>query len=299
MKKFFVIAAMAIFLFAGCSSSDDTLNDNEQVTNPTSQTETVTISFSPYTIESMMAKTRATKDIGALASRLDVWIMEGDATTAPTQKPVSETHQQKSDDGFGTLSVKLNKDKTYTLYAIAHSESVPSTFSNGVVSFTDTKKLQVFAYTQTFSPATTTTLSCIMQRQVGLLQFTITDAIPTDVKKFGIAISNAPTQYSFTEQRGVNVGSDDYKVEWTNWQEFKKGSVALNMYVLGSSTQTLHNVTVTAYGADGGIIKQRVFTDVPVINNHKTIYRGSFFQDTPLAGTFQLNDDWTEDEVEY
>lgn len=130
MKQYFSLAVAAI-MFAACSNeytfSDEVENEKAKVM----------IFFAPEVM------TRATVPVGDVVNRLDVWIFEGDATAAVGQtEAVAESHQTKDDDGFGSLSVTLDKNRTYTLYAVGHKESSATSISGGVVSFPDTKKLQ-------------------------------------------------------------------------------------------------------------------------------------------------------------
>lgn len=299
MKHLLCFAAAVALLFTACTS-EESLDNIEPVTNAKTEQE-VTITFSPYTMESM-AKTRAAEPIGTLTDRLDVWIFEGDSATALTQtKAVAEQHQQKSDDGFGTLSVKLDRAKTYTLYAVAHWKQSPATINGGIVSFPsvpNVKVAQTFVYTTTFSPSETTTLSCVMQRCVGMFKVCMKDeVIPSDVKKFEISTNGTPKQWSFVENKGISP-SDFYAVYW---DKFFSGPDGLEfvIYIIGSDTEKPYDITVTAYGADGAVIKQRTFPQVSIRNNYMTVYSGTFFLDTPFTPTFTLESDWTETVTEY
>ena len=133
MKNLFAFAAVAL-ICAACTNPA-ALSEDDEVSV---ETQRVTLSFSPFTMTPMGAKarvaTRATVPVSDVVNRLDVWLMEGDSTTALTKhESVAESHQTVADDGFGSLSLTLDKSKTYTLYAIGHKESAPTTLSTGVV----------------------------------------------------------------------------------------------------------------------------------------------------------------------
>ena len=254
----------------------------------------VIISFAPEVM------TRATVPVGDVVNRLDVWLFEGDAMAAVEQtEAVAESHQTKDDDGFGSLSVTLDKDRTYTLYAVGHKESSATSISGGVVSFPDTKKLQTLYYTRTFTPSETTTLACLMKRAVGAFRIVFNDEVPEDVKKLSISTTQTPTQWSFPQLAGVTP-SGNYTVEWTKWSKDKDGMLYFTVYVLGSDTKTHYDFVVTAYGEDSSVLKSRTITSVPIRNNYMITYRGSFFLDTPFPSTFTVDDEWqTYDDVEY
>ena len=142
MKNLFAFAAVAL-VCAACTNPA-ALSEDDEVTI---EKQRVTFKFSPYTVTSMGAKAKPTLprrpvrrclSVMLQPDHLDVWLMEGDSTTALAKhESVAENHQTVADDGFGSLSLTLDKSKTYTLYAVGHKESAPTTLSTGVVSFPD------------------------------------------------------------------------------------------------------------------------------------------------------------------
>lgn len=292
MKKYFSLAVVVATMFTACTNEHTSYTgvvENEKAK--------VMISFAPDDGETM---TRAMVPVGDVVNRIDMWLFEGDAMAAVGQtEAVAESHQTKDDDGFGSLSVTLDKDRTYTLYAVGHKESTSTSISGGVVSFPDTKKLQTLYYTTTFTPSETTTLACLMKRAVGAFRIVFNDEVPEDVKKLSISTTQTPTQWSFPQLAGVTP-SGNYTVEWTKWSKDKDGMLYFTVYVLGSDTETHHDFVVTAYGEDSSVLKSRTFTSVPIRNNYMITYRGSFFLDTPFSSTFTVDDEWkTYDDVEY
>lgn len=297
MKQLFAFAVLAL-VCAACTN--DPGNGMESVTN---EQQRVTISFAPsVTTEPMGAKamTRAAVPVSSVVNRLDVWLFEGDSAKALTQTtPVAESHQTKGDDGFGSLSLMLDKNKTYTLYAIGHKESAPATLAKGVVSFPDTKRLQTLYFSTSFSPATTTTLSCMMHRAVGMFRVVFTDDIPTEVKKIAITATDVPSQWSFPEVAGITP-TPEYNVTWTNWKSDTDGTTAFSIYILGGNEEQHYDITVSAYDTDDNLLKQHAFASVPIRNNWRSTYRGRFFLDTSFSTSFMFDDAWNEyDEVEY
>ena len=147
MKKLFIMAlAVGLTLTACEKSSEENVANGPAVDN---QAEVV-LTFSPY---EMAAMTRAATSVATVVTHLDVWLVSGGDVIA--------LQQTKDDADFGTLSVTLDKTKTYTLYAVGHRAD-GATLSDGVISFVDDKITQSMFYTTTFSPSTTTELSCLM-----------------------------------------------------------------------------------------------------------------------------------------
>ena len=241
----------------------------------------VTLRFTDFQLEEELI-TRADADVSTIATRLDVWITDGEST--------QQVHQSAGDAGYGTVAVTLNKTKTYTVYAIAHKANGAATLADGVISFPDDKVTHSFWYTGTFSPAETTTLSCRMNRIVSQFRLETTDAVPDDVVKFRFLIPQTFTRLSISGE-GINKVDRVSDVSVNSRRD--DGSVVLVLYIIGSATQTAYDITVQALDASDNIIQERVITGVPVRNNYKVTASGAFFIDAPATFSF-LTADWEE-----
>ena len=271
MKRW-AIAALVIGLMTGCSSD----NDEQRVMEPTE----VTLTFSPYTMEAM---TRTATSIASLVTHLDVWVTDGSTEV--------EAHQTNTDDGFGTVSMTLDKTKTYALYAVAHKAD-GAILTDGVVAFTDDKVTHSMWYTTTFTPATTTSLSCLMTRIVADFRLEITDDIPDECKSFRFTVNGIYDRWN------VSTGGT-HELDRTSVVAYNGTSAIFNIYAIVTDAQTTHDITVEALDADEAVLQTRTFTDVPLRNGYKTNYRGTFFIDTPMTMSFTVND-WQEyDTVEF
>ena len=274
MKKigFFALAAMVLTTCSSESEEPSALNGSPV------ENGTVTINFSPYQMEAM---TRSAVSIADVVTKLDVWIYENGSE-------VTSVHQSTSDADFGSVSVTLDKTKTYTLYAIGHKAD-GATLADGVISFTDDKTTHAMYYTTTFSPATTTSMSCLMNRIVADFRLEITDDIPTNAVKFRFTIASVFDRWNVTTgaTHGIN------RVSTIN---YVGTSAIFNIYAITTDAQTLHTVTVEALDENDAVIQERVFENVPLRNGYKTNYRGTFFIDTPMSMSFTVND-WNEYDV--
>ena len=268
MKKVFLLMA-GITLLCSCSSSE------EDVFNGFPVEETVTMTFSPYQMEAM---TRTAVSIADVVNHLDVWIYESGSE-------VAAIHQTTNSADFGSITVTLDKTKTYTLYAIGHKADGAS-LADGVISFTDDKVSHSMFYTTTFSPATTTSLSCLMNRIVADFRLEITDDIPTSAVKFRFTVSGVYDRWS------VNTGAT-HGIDRVSTINYNGTSSIFNIYAITTDAQTLHTVTVEALDENDAVIQERVFENVPLRNGYKTNYRGTFFIDTPMSMSFTVND-WNE-----
>lgn len=242
------------------------------------ETAEVRMTFSPYDVEPM---TRAA--VADYTTRLDVWLYEGDTE-------VQAVHQQSTDEGFASLSVRLERAKTYTVYAVAHKAAGAATLSDGVVSWPDDKVTHSFFYSQTFSPATTTTLNCMMERIVGNFRLEITDAVPEGVVKIAINMGESPTRWDVAGY-GVN------DVERVSTFTTATGATpTLSVFLLAGGEEEKRDITVTAYDGEDAVVQQRVFEDVPIRAGYRSTYRGAFFTEADEVMIFTVND-WMDYET--
>lgn len=281
MKKVFFLL-LAAGLLVACSQEE--VNNEGGGNN-----ETVTIKFSPYEVEAM---TRATTSISTIATHLDVWIYE-------SGNEVEAVHQTSSDADFGSLSVNLNKTKTYTLYAVAHKATGAATLADGVIAFPDDKVTHSMIYTTTFSPATTTNINAEMTRIVGMLRFEIADVVPENVAKFVYTIEDTYTRWDFA---GIGTNQTERIGTINLTSRNNDGGATLNLYVIPTNLTDTDNINITfsAQDASSNIIEERTFTDVPVKAGYKTTYHGTFFVTSSETAAFTVESDFTAlDTVEY
>ena len=268
-----MLMLMAAAVVAACSNSDySEYSDNSD------HAQEVVLTFSPYQQEAI---TRSAVSIADVVNHLDVWLYESGSE-------VTAIHQTTSDASFGSVSVTLDKTKTYTLYAVAHKAD-GATLADGVISFTDDKVTHAMFYTTTFSPATTTSLSCLMNRIVADFRLDITDDVPDACKKLRFTISNVFDRWN------VSTGGT-HQLDRVSTINYNGTSSIFNIYAIVTDAQTLHTVTVEALDNDGNALvpdQVKVFENVPLRNGYKTTYRGAFFTEENMTMTFTV-DDWNE-----
>ena len=281
-----MMAALAA-LICGCTNEElETVNGQSSMVNDSTD---VTLTFSPYEQEAM---TRAATSISGLVTKLDVWISDGETL-------VEEVHQTSTDDGFGTVSVSLNRLKTYTLVAVGHKASGAATLANGIIAFPDEKVSHAMIYQTTFSPGTTTNLNCLMTRIVGMLRFEVADAVPDDAKNMRFSLGESFTRWNVTSAIGAN--AQERTATFNNFSKNNDGTAAFSIYIIPTNlTDTDHmDITVTALYENGDEYESKTFTGVPIKAGYKTTYHGQFFTTTATSAGFTV-DDWSEfDTVEY
>ena len=284
MKKLFLPALLlACLVIAGCSKEEPESTVIEPSTEtPSWEKDTVTIAFSPYTQAPMESRTRAVTSIAGIVTHLDVWITTGTTTI--------DFHQTSTDADFGTITAVLDKTKTYTINAVAHKCDGNATLSDGVISFPDDKVTHAMVYSNTFTPATTTSLSAEMTRIVAQFKLETTDAIPDEAKKMRFTITNVWNRWN------VSTGATN-KLDRTSDMNISSkkadGTAIFSVYAITTDAETTHTVTVSALDANDAVLQTRTFTGVTLRNGYKTSYRGQFFTDQDFTSSFVVAD-WSE-----
>lgn len=282
MKKVFFLAL--VIGVHSCAPCDEpaTAKMNVGINMPPASDTLVTLHFAEpqFVMEPMSSETRSA--LSTVSTKLDLWITDGTTTT--------DIHQTSSDSGFGTVSVTLDKTKTYTLYAVAHKCDAAATMADGLISFPDDKVKDTFWYTATFSPATTTAINAEMSRIVSMFRLETTDAVPPKVKKINI------TQGSVFDRWNVATGAThqlDRVVSIAITSTASDGTVALSVYAINTDAQTLHTITVEAFSQSDELIQSRTFENVSLRNGYRTVYRGAFFTSSVMSMTF-TESDWQD-----
>lgn len=289
MKKYLFMALVALTVVS-CSKEMDVFDSSM---GESKDAETVTLSFSPFSITTEpFSTTRGAGDAVTLSdvcNRLDIFIKDdvGSITTI---------NQSSSDTGFGTATVTLNSTKEYTIYAVAHTNSSAATLSEDVISFPDDNISEIFYYTDTFTPNTSTKV-CTLDRKVAKFSIWMTDAIPEEVTKITIQASNSGTKLN-TDGSAANLATRTKT--FTSWTSAASGTL-FSMLLLPTSmtAETTMTFTVTAYNSSDEEVETRTFTDVPIRRDYKTMYKGAFFTSNALSISFSGTDWYSYDTVNF
>ena len=273
-----IVMSGAVACLTSCDKSE--LSEYSDYSDNSEQTD-VMLTFSPYDMSPM---TRAATSISGIVTKLDVWISDGTTTT--------DLHQTSADDGFGSISVSLNRTKTYTLTAVAHRASGAATLTDGVIAFPDEKVTHAMIYRTTFSPATTTALSCLMQRIVAMIRFEIADQVPANAYTMRFELGESFTRWNIASATGDN--AIERTTTFNNFSRANDGTAAFSVYVIPTNLTNTDNinVTVTALTEGGDVIESKTFEDVPIKAGYKTIYNGQFFTTEGVTGSFTVEEDW-------
>ena len=263
MKKLYIMGLIALAALCACHKPE-----------PQAGTTQVTINFSPYTLEPI----REVATLSDNVNHLDVWIAQGDDTL--------QFHQTSADTDFGTVSAMLDRTKTYTLHAVGHKVDGAATLAGGIIRFPgDAVKHPMYA-TATFTPATTTSLECTMQRICGMFKLIVQDAIPSTVDHFRFTISESGTRWNTATMEATNLIQREAVPSSMN--PGSNGYVTFNIYVMADNLDDTKAVSITAAAEaqDNSVIKSRTFAAVPIKDGWVTTYQGEFFTDSWMIITF-------------
>ena len=275
MKKILLFAAAAMLV--GCVTDPNVFPPEDQ--------EDVNIFFAPAKAP---AQTETTPTLSDFCTHLDVWFIEGGETI--------DVHQSSTDANFGTLSLTLNKTKTYQMVAVAHKCDGNATLSNNIITFPDDKITQSMVGKVTFSPSTDTDIDAVMTRIVGQFRLEITDAVPDNVAKIDFSIAQTGTRWNISTNAATNVINREASVAVTS--RHQDGSATVIIYIIPDDlTQAYtYDIHVAAKTSADVIVEERDFDDVQIRAGYKTTYSGQFFVTTPMSFGFTVSD-WSEYDV--
>lgn len=281
MKRTLLAAlAAAVLALTACTSDDETINP-QLSTEAADEMVTVSLSFSPYDVAPM---TRALTSIADYCTKLDIWVYQNG-------EEVQAFQQESGDSEFGSLSVTLNIQKTYTLYAVAHRcNNGHATLSSAVIGFPDDKVTHSMFYTSTFTPTKNMSLNCEMQRIVAQFSFSGTDQVPDWCHTMRFTINSVYDRWHVTDGATHQLNRVSTFENFTTKQD---GTVTFNIYAIVTDAQTLHDITVEAFEANATEPREsHMLKDVPLRNGYRTLATGYAFTDAPSAFSFKVAD-WT------
>ena len=230
-------------------------------------------------------QTRAVEDITAYSTRFNFVIYKDG-------KKLEARSQMKGDDNYGQVAISLEPG-TYKLLVLAHSSN------GGNPTLSDPENLRFtnsLSYSDTFYYYDNLVVTSepqihnvVLKRASARLSFTITDEIPSNVKNFS---------FYYTGGSGVLNAVTGYAADVNSQQTMLFGPrtapTTFDIYTFLKQDEGKIQLSVTALDADGKVVKERQFDDVPMKINMVTQYSGSFFDHASENGfTFTAETGWT------
>lgn len=269
----------------------------KNITTDTQDDGNVVLQFHPSTRD---LSTRATVAIGDYFTKLNIMLFDEDGNRVWEKVRT----QLRTDEQFGRLTCALSPG-TYTVVAVGHSSAISATIkSPEMVQFTasDGEKLtDTFCYCGELVVGDDTQQHDLLMHRVGaMIQFSLTDTTtPDNFARLKIDYTGGSANFNPTTSEGCTKSTQSEQRTATPAQLYQ-------CFTFPYQAETcLLKMTLSAFDADGNIIRQRVFTDVPVTRNRITVYTGHFFEPgdgefTQTGFGFSVNPDWDgTDEYEF
>ena len=257
------------------------------------ETTTTTLCFS-----AAPTGTKASANLGDYFSKLNLMLFD-DHGDKMMDKVKTQTVEEGGD--FGSVSLALAEGR-YTVVAVGHSSKVSATIkSPEMVQFTASegeKLTDTFCYYGTIEVGKESKkYSLTMERRVAMFRLVLTDtSTPEAITKMKFDYTGGSANFNPCTGLGCTKSTQS---ENRSVSENRVYEIYTFPYL--SETGTL-KITVSALDKEGGIIRQRVFTDVPVTVNQITTYKGPFFSEgdgnvSQSGFGFLVDGDWDEETI--
>ena len=216
--------------------------------------------------------TRSEQRLSDYCSRLNFVVYQD----GKKQKGINQT---STDSDFGRVTFALSPG-TYQVLVLAHSAQKNPTLTNPEkIQFTNAD-----GYTDTFYYYGVVDMSeaakseeVVLNRVTSMFRFEMKDAVPAEVEQVrfyytgGSGALNALTGYGCVNSQQT--------VFFDITAEMKNKPQTFEVYTIPKAQTGTLKMTITAYGKNAMVIREKVLEDVPVEVNKVTEYSGSFFTD--------------------
>ena len=285
MKKVYLLCTVLVWLlaFASCEkvSVEDLQNaDGEELEGGVRLRFRVT-KFEQTNFEDPLTVTRAS--IGEVCNKMNFAIYD------TNNNRLKYVNQKSDDTDFGQISVQVTPG-TYRVLFLAHSCSGNATTTNiEKITFPDNKVTDTFYYSAELQVDESKSYDIELKRVVSMFQLVVDDEIPQNVKKIKMYYTGGSSTLNGLTGLGC-VNSKQTEIRRVSSTE--KGQV-FQAYTFLHDREGALKMTVSALDGSDAVVKEILFTDVPMTCNKVTKYQGALFGggDNPQASTFALGVD--------
>ena len=280
MKKIMMAMAAASMLLACSNEPEEVVTVKADEPSDTMQAVTLTFSFPQM---EMRAMTRGTLSESSLT---DLWLFDF------MDDELKQTiHQSSTDEGFGSVAVTAETGEHR--FCFVASRGTDAVADGGAITWgkpSDTFWQNVIL---DVTPQTATAQAVELQRVATRLRISITDEVPTTLKKLSVVADtwycglDAKTgQPTTASERATTINVPASYIGTT-------GSLAASIFGICGNDYTT-NVSVTALDASDAAIATVSLDDVPMAKNKTTNYSGPLFTRQPTF-TLTAADAWGEE----
>ena len=289
-----------LMLLVSCLTSCEKANFATDEDGKTEDGKGVTVNFNVSKFEQIdfeKATSSRSTAVGDVCTRISYAVYSGNTK-------VKAVNQEKTDAGFGTVSLNLEKDSTYRIVIVAHNGLGAASFSStdNKVTFKDNKMTDTFYYSQSFKATEGASYNAELKRIVAMFRLKVTDNMPEDVKTMQFKYTKGSSTLDATTGLGCVNSHQTENREVTS--SMIGHPTTFDVYTFPHAATGELNITVTALDANSKSLYEREFDAVPVKTNQITQYTGNFFGEGTggaSSNTFILitNDNWSEENYEY
>ena len=186
---------------------------------------------------------------------------------------IKQINQQSGTAEFGSAAFQL-EEGTYQLVVVAHSSKSNPTMTNPAkIQFTNAQ-----GFTDTFFCREEVTigpdpiaLSLILNRNVSLCRFVITDSYPAEASKIRFYYTGGSGAFDAKTGLGCVKSKQDQTFDLSSGQK------QFDLYTFLHDTEGTISLQVTVYNSNENVLYQQTFPEVPMQQNHITTLSGDCF----------------------
>lgn len=309
-RTYFKTLTYALLVFVFCSFSTSCQKavveeeaGTEEATDGEVAVQLNVMSMEQFDFAKASPRSRAT-EIKSLCTRINIALYQNG-------EQVKKVNQTDSEDGFGSLTLKLKKGR-YAMLVLAHSGAGNPTMTHPEkVTFTDNKVTDTFFLYDSLIVSTDASVDITLHRAVAMFRLKMTDSMPSNVTTMHFYYTGGSSTFDATTGYGCVASKQNQQFsvgeeQWGTAQTYE-------VYTFPHADGRTLKMQIKALN-DNEVVKSRVFTDVPVTKNQITQYSGQFFSDsettdpeTPESKTdtstvtipIVTNDEWTTESYNF
>ena len=281
MKKALGLFAMLAIMLTGCS------NESEKTLNGTGNIRFDVLNYEQVSLDEVTRASAAT----ALA-HLEMAIYD-----ASSLEIVDSVKTVKGSEGYGSFSATLPFGDYIIVFLGFDGSKASSLKQIQNIGFSDAYVPNFFYKTLplTVSPSSTGSQEITLSRAVSAFSIKTQGYIPNNLKNITIVANGGG--YRFNAQTGLATSISQRTSTFDVSSYAGTESVGITIYAFLPSNETAMSFNITATDTNDDILAEKVFSNVPMRINQRTIYTGSLFGDGTETQGFNLtleNDVWND-----
>lgn len=282
MKKPLLLLTVLLSTLSSCQKIPVDIDESKKEENAIS----IRFSISQFEQEDFASsKASRSTNINEVCSHVCVGVYQDDTR-------VKQLNLKSTDNNFCNPTISLNAG-TYRVVILAHSDSKNPTMTNPEKITFGKGLTDTFYWSQDITVEKDAEIEVKMARAVAMFRLQITDSIPKEVKSMEFYYTGGSSSINGLTGKGCVNSKQTETLATTNGSNQTK---TFEVYTFPRDDSNTLKMVISAKDADGNVILERTFEDIPIERNKVTQYKGNFFIDTATSkGTiFKLasDDEW-------